>query len=320
MAFPTALEIARIGQMQRANSPLAQLGQLVQGGFQGYQQGQEMKGRREQVNAAKSGEAEAANYLKQAVENPDQQDQLFLKAYEASPEFVSKFMQAKKTQGEISQLGSAGTTRFQAVPFKTGFKVFDRKFGEFTGGLVEDEAAAKAEAVKLEKSSEKPDLLSSSNEGQKKASTFARRMFDSAGQLETLENDIDPTSRVIKLISGGGGIVSEAANRIASPEEQKYATAASDFVTAQLRKESGAAIGEDEFEQKYREFFPVPGDSEEQIKAKRERRKKAAEDMRIESGGLYDELYGEKEKVKSNQGAMQVDQLSDDELLKSLGL
>ena len=106
MAFPTALEIAQLGQVQRANSPLAQLGQLVQGGFQGYQQGQAMKERRDQATAAKSGEAAAANYLKQAVENPDQQDQFFLKAYEASPDFVSKFMQTKKTQGEAEQLGS----------------------------------------------------------------------------------------------------------------------------------------------------------------------------------------------------------------------
>jgi len=140
MAFPTASEIAQLGQMQRANSPLAQLGQLVQGGFQGYQQGQAMKERRDQAAAAKSGEAAAANYLKQAVENPEQQDQLFLKAYEASPEFVSKFMQTKKTQGEISSTKERGE----------GALVWDSKTSSYTidpvaRDYLEGKAKAKAQ-------------------------------------------------------------------------------------------------------------------------------------------------------------------------------
>lgn len=120
-------------------------------------------------------------------------------------------------------------------------------------------------------------------------------MIDSGTQLLELEDTIDPTSRVIGYISGGKGITSEAANRLATPEEQAYASAASDFVTAQLRDESGAAIGTEEFDRKYREFFPMPGDSPDQIALKRERRNFAAEDMRNLSGGLYDALYAEQE-------------------------
>ena len=138
-------------------------------------------------------------------------------------------------------------------------------------------------------------LLRDSSEGAKKASSFARRMIDSGTQLLELEDTIDPTSRVIGYISGGKGITSEAANRLATPEEQAYASAASDFVTAQLRDESGAAIGTEEFDRKYREFFPMPGDSPDQIALKRERRNFAAEDMRNLSGGLYDALYAEQE-------------------------
>lgn len=106
MAFPTASEIARIGQMQQQNSPLAQLGRLVTGGFQGYQAGQEKKEEREAAATAKSNEAAAANDLRLAIENPDKQEEYFLSAFQKSPELVSKFMQTKKTQSEIAQLGS----------------------------------------------------------------------------------------------------------------------------------------------------------------------------------------------------------------------
>ena len=152
--------------------------------------------------------------------------------------------------------------------------------------LEREEAAEK-------KGGEVQKMLRDASESDKKASSFARRMSASANELDNLESQIDPTSRVIGYISGGTGITSEAANRMASPEEQAYASAASDFVTAQLRQESGAAIGQDEFDRKYREFFPMPGDDDEQIKLKRSRRNAATLDMINLSGGLYDALYGE---------------------------
>lgn len=136
-------------------------------------------------------------------------------------------------------------------------------------------------------------LLRDSSEGARNAATFANRMLVSNQQLGDLESKIDATNRVIGIISGGEGMTSEIANRIASPEEQQYASAASDFVTAQLRKESGAAIGDKEFERKYREFFPMPGDTPEQIAGKAQRRGMAANDMSISSGGLYDALYSQ---------------------------
>ena len=144
-----------------------------------------------------------------------------------------------------------------------------------------------------QKGGEVQKMLRDAPESAKKASSFARRMTDAGLELDKLEQSIDPTSRVIGYISGGTGITSEAANRMASPEEQAYASAASDFVTGQLRQESGAAIGKDEFDRKYREFFPMPGDNKEQIKLKRDRRNAASQDMKNLSGGLYEALYSE---------------------------
>lgn len=141
-------------------------------------------------------------------------------------------------------------------------------------------------------------MLRDASEGDKLSLTFARRMADSNKQLVELEETIDPTNRIIGFIAGSKGLTSEAANRMAGPEEQAYAAAASDYVTAQLRKESGAAIGADEFERKYRELFPMPGDTPEQVALKRERRAAGSVDMQNLSGGLYNEFYGEGAQVE----------------------
>ena len=283
----TLAEIMALKEQSNPYRGLAELGNTV---------ADIMRSRKEKQasETATENQAQAASLLAQASENPEQGQQLFAQAYNLAPKFVSGFVKAQK---EKSDLDSKGGTRYQAVPFETGFRVFDRKTGEFSGDLIEDEAAAAKAAAELDKAGKVS--IASANEGQKKAATFARRMFDSADQMELLEDKIDPTNRIISFISGGSGVTSELANRVASPDEQQYATAASDFVTAQLRKESGAAIGPDEFDRKYREFFPVVGDKEEQIKAKRERRRKAAQDMALESGGLYEEVFNKPDEQSS---------------------
>jgi len=108
MAIPSALEIARLGEMQRANSPLAQLGQLVQGGFNAYQQGAANKERRQAAQQAKTGQAKSANFIRLAVENPEEQEKYMLNAYEADPEFFTGFMQANKLKSEGMQSKERG--------------------------------------------------------------------------------------------------------------------------------------------------------------------------------------------------------------------
>lgn len=300
----TLAEIMALKQQTGPYNSLAQIGNTVADIMR-------MRKEKQATETAKENQAQAAALLAQASQNPEQGEQLFAQAYNLAPQFVSGFV---KAQREKSELDSKGGTRYQAVPFETGFRVFDRKTGEFTGDMIEDEAAAQKQAVELAAKEAASGPLASANESQKKTAVFARRMFDSAGELDRLEQVIDPTSRLIEMIAGSGGVKSEVANRLSSPEEQQYATAASDFVTAQLRKESGAAIGDDEFERKYREFFPVPGDTPAQIKAKAERRRKAAQDMSVESGGLYEKMFTkqdepkkELDKTDSNGGGNVVD-------------
>lgn len=59
---------------------------------------------------------------------------------------------------------------------------------------------------------------------------------------------------------------------LASPEERRYLQAATDIITAQLRRESGAAISESEFDTARLTYLPMPGDTPDQLRAKRQRR------------------------------------------------
>lgn len=113
-------------------------------------------------------------------------------------------------------------------------------------------------------------------EVQANATTFVSRMRDSSGTLNALEDNV-------------GRLDTEAAkstwtNWLASPKAQQYQQARRNWITANLRKESGAAIPENELENEYKKWFPVIGDAKSNIEQKRQSRKVAEEAMLVQSG------------------------------------
>lgn len=73
-------------------------------------------------------------------------------------------------------------------------------------------------------------------------------------------------------------------NYLTSPEYQKYDQASRDFVNAVLRKESGAAISESEFNNARIQYFPQPGDTPEKIQQKANNRAIVIEAMKRTAG------------------------------------
>ena len=69
-----------------------------------------------------------------------------------------------------------------------------------------------------------------------------------------------------------------------SGKQQQVQQAKTNFITAVLRKESGAAIGKDEFTTEDKKYFPQPNDSDAVIKQKENARKLAIQAMRIQAG------------------------------------
>ncbi len=104
-------------------------------------------------------------------------------------------------------------------------------------------------------------------------------------------------------------------NYMVSSEFQQMDQGQREFINAQLRRESGAAISPSEFDNARKQYFPQPGDSPERLAQKRLSRELAIRNMAQSAGPA--KLEFTPKAVKDDGGASK---LSDDELKKKLGL
>ena len=139
-------------------------------------------------------------------------------------------------------------------------------------------------------------------ESQGNATAYGMRMKEANAILEPLENAGKTNTGLIKgVVSGAVGLVPFIGDKLEdasgsifnalprvlgglSPEQQKVAQARINFITAILRKESGAAIGASEFATAEKNYFPKPGDDAAAIAQKQAARKTAIKAMEIQAG------------------------------------
>jgi hypothetical protein len=120
------------------------------------------------------------------------------------------------------------------------------------------------------------------NNDQTNAAGFAERMVNSSSELSALERGgYDPTNLRDRSAAGIGGYLGNSAM---SDKGQSYRQAATNWVRANLRKESGAAIGKDEMEQEIDNYFPKAGDTADTVAQKASNRKIVEQNM-IRSAG-----------------------------------
>lgn len=120
-------------------------------------------------------------------------------------------------------------------------------------------------------------------EGELNAAGFAQRMERATGIISTLPADATPSAWT-SIAASMGGIAQRLAE---SPAQQQYRQAASDWIRAKLRKESGAAIGVDEMQKEFETYFPQVGDSAEVIAQKAQAREVATKAMAKSAGRAY---------------------------------
>ena len=139
----------------------------------------------------------------------------------------------------------------------------------------------------------------SANESERKAAAFLIRALGSNSSYE--KQKVGPRSYVgQKLAETAPDFLNTLPAGIGnSPQRQVADTNQDEFIAASLRQDSGAAIPEQEMERQRRIYFPMPGDSEETIKAKREARIRAIEGLKQSAGRLepsaqqrYDAMSG----------------------------
>lgn len=140
------------------------------------------------------------------------------------------------------------------------------------------------------------------NEAQANATMYGLRMEEANKILKDLESKGETDTGLLRTGLGGvvgavplvgdslRGGVDNVANVLPSAlgglssAQQQNKQARSNFITAVLRKESGAAIGKDEFDREEAKYFPQAGDSKETIKQKQDARNLAIQAMKIGAG------------------------------------
>ncbi len=129
-----------------------------------------------------------------------------------------------------------------------------------------------------------------------KASGFADRMNTSnatVGSPAQQKAALEFTQRMKAAVPFVG-------NKIVSDDYQSFDQAQRDFINAQLRRESGAAISPGEFDNASRQYFPAPGDVEATLAQKRINRENAVKSMIASAGAAY-EIKNKKTPSKSTQ-------------------
>lgn len=123
------------------------------------------------------------------------------------------------------------------------------------------------------------------NESEKNAMTFADRMAQSGGLIDQYGNA--GLSNWDQAVRGNSWIPDILENQMVGSDFQKFDQARRDFINAQLRRESGAVISPEEFDNANKQYFPFPGDSPEVLEQKKQNRQTVINGMIRAAGPTY---------------------------------
>jgi len=155
------------------------------------------------------------------------------------------------------------------------------------------------EPVKEEKPN-KPAPIKEPTIDENKNAGFYLRMRGVGENLRALEKTGGPS--IATSLAGSLPFIGGFARQSAMTEDQQqYYNSAMAWIRAKLRKESGAAIGDDEAKEEWNTYFPVPGNTEKTIRQKERLRALAEEEMKISAGraaGQVDAKYGQQDGKK----------------------
>jgi hypothetical protein len=130
----------------------------------------------------------------------------------------------------------------------------------------------------------RPLKTSGYTEGNILSAGFAERMHNVEQELEALDLEgFTPGS----LQQKAGELIPFVGGKLMTEQQQVAARAQLDWIKAKLRKESGAAISQEEIDTENQTYFPQPGDLPSVIEAKKYAREVATRAMADGSGGKY---------------------------------
>jgi hypothetical protein len=129
---------------------------------------------------------------------------------------------------------------------------------------------------------------------QKPASGVERKALAFFNRAEQADKDLEALEpKIAEMGLAGQTRLGYAPNMLQSEEGQLYTQAQRAFTEARLRKDSGAAIPNSEFENDRKTYFVQPGDTKENIDQKRRARGAILASLGFESGQALGEFVGD---------------------------
>jgi len=134
-------------------------------------------------------------------------------------------------------------------------------------------------------------------ESQGKAAGFGVRANDADSIIRDIggNGDVQPglIKRSAEAVPFIGSALGTLTNFTQSEPQQKVEQAQRNFINAVLRRESGAVISPEEFDNARKQYFPQPGDAPGTLSQKEENRQATIAAMKTESGGGYAQAKAE---------------------------
>jgi hypothetical protein len=124
------------------------------------------------------------------------------------------------------------------------------------------------------------------NQQQVSSASYANRMVAANEAVQRVASEGFQGNQVTR------GDIPVVGGLLRGSEERRYDQAVDDFITALLREESGAAIGQNEFDTAYRTYFPTTGDDPATIEQKSALRERAIQNMVAGSQGAFETMFG----------------------------
>jgi hypothetical protein len=129
------------------------------------------------------------------------------------------------------------------------------------------------------------------------------------GKAVTLENAFGAPGRYQAIMRSipSAGLTTGIANVSESSGRQQYRQAQENWVTANLRAESGAVIGTDEMEKEIKKYFPTVDDKPATIEQKSRSRKNAELAMEVRGGPALKTIKKAQQKTTGGGGRLKTD-------------
>lgn len=142
------------------------------------------------------------------------------------------------------------------------------------------------------------------NEGQANAVAFTSRMIQAAQALDSQLGAVSPTGGFYETTGYDPTSAGSSVGRLVGSDQSRvYNTNAQDFIRAKLRKESGAAIGKDEFDADVAIYAPSgAGLDEKDLLLAKTKRDEAIKSMIAQAGPAAPYLQQYYEKAKTQGG------------------